>query len=138
MRNFFERLGWKVSQAMQGCNGSDQLCMTCIIACIVLIVINFFVGSFIITLLTFALLIYATFRQFSKNIYKRQAENARFMELTEKPRRFFQLTYKRIKNRKTTAYFTCEDCGAVYSLPKGKGKLKASCPKCHKQTIRNT
>ena len=138
MKNFFQQLSWRFAQSMQGRNGTDFMGTFFIGAAIVLIVVNFFVGSTLISLLVWACLIYAIFRQLSTNIPKRQQENAAFVRATEKPRKAVQLAYKRIKNRKTTKYFTCEECGTVFSLPKGKGTVRATCPHCHKQSIRNT
>lgn len=34
-------------------------------------------------------------------------------------------------NRKTTKYFKCKNCGQMLSVPKGKGKIRVTCPKCH-------
>lgn len=33
-------------------------------------------------------------------------------------------------NRKTTKYFKCKNCGQILSVPKGKGKIRVTCPKC--------
>ena len=35
------------------------------------------------------------------------------------------------KDRKTTAYLKCPNCGQMLSVPKGKGKIRVTCPKCH-------
>ena len=35
------------------------------------------------------------------------------------------------KGRKTTAYLKCPNCGQMLSVPKGKGKIRVTCPKCH-------
>ena len=35
------------------------------------------------------------------------------------------------KERKTTAFLKCPNCGQVLSVPKGKGKIRVTCPKCH-------
>ena len=138
MKNFFQQLSWRMAQSMQGRNGVDELGSTFVVVSIILIIIEFFVGGGIASMLALACLAYAMFRQFSTNVVKRRQENQQFLQATEKPRRAIQLQYKKIKNRKTTVYFTCEECGTVFSLPKGKGKLRATCPHCKKQSIRNT
>lgn len=33
-------------------------------------------------------------------------------------------------NRKTTMYFKCKNCGQILSVPRGKGKLRITCPRC--------
>lgn len=35
------------------------------------------------------------------------------------------------KQRKTTAFLKCPNCGQMLSVPKGKGKIRVTCPKCH-------
>ena len=36
-------------------------------------------------------------------------------------------------NRKTTMYFKCKNCGQILSVPRGKGRLRVTCPKCGTQ-----
>lgn len=33
--------------------------------------------------------------------------------------------------RKTSRFLKCPTCGQMLSVPKGKGKLRVTCPKCH-------
>lgn len=33
--------------------------------------------------------------------------------------------------RKTSRFLKCPTCGQVLSVPKGKGKIRVTCPKCH-------
>lgn len=35
------------------------------------------------------------------------------------------------KERKTKAFLKCPNCGTMLSVPKGKGKIIVTCPKCH-------
>lgn len=35
------------------------------------------------------------------------------------------------KDRKTKAFLKCPTCGTTLAVPKGKGKLIVTCPKCH-------
>lgn len=34
------------------------------------------------------------------------------------------------KNRKTTRYLKCKSCGQLMSVPRGKGHIRVTCPKC--------
>lgn len=138
MKDFFQRLALNLSRSMIGRNGPDSLGYAAVGASIILILLDFFLMTGILSTLAMVCLLYAMFRQFSTNVVKRRQENEAFLRITKKPRQQAQLLYKRIKFRKTTAYFTCDECGTVFSLPKGKGKVRATCPKCHKQSIRNT
>lgn len=42
-----------------------------------------------------------------------------------------RLAKKMWKERKTSNFLKCPQCGQVLSVPKGKGKLRVTCPKCH-------
>ena len=35
------------------------------------------------------------------------------------------------KERKTKAFLKCPNCGTMLSVPRGKGKIIVTCPKCH-------
>lgn len=34
------------------------------------------------------------------------------------------------ENRKTTMYFKCKNCGQILSVPRGKGRIRITCPRC--------
>ena len=36
-----------------------------------------------------------------------------------------------IRRDKEHRYFKCPNCGQMLSVPKGKGKIRVTCPKCH-------
>ena len=73
-----------------------------------------------------------------RNEYKRAGENEAYLRFAAKPKAGVSVAGKAWKNRKTTCYFKCKNCGAVLSVPRGKGKLRVTCPQCHEQTIRTS
>ena len=44
----------------------------------------------------------------------------------------------RFHDRKTHRYYKCKNCGQKLRVPKGRGKIKITCPKCHNQFIKKT
>ncbi|MBQ9954830.1 MAG: zinc ribbon domain-containing protein [Eggerthellaceae bacterium] len=134
MNNFFNNLGWRMIRFMQGRNGMDTLAMASLGAGIVLTLLDFLLGSALLSLLGFAALVYAMFRCYSRDIAARALENARFEHATKKPRAAWDRFNRRWDARKTTKFFKCPQCGQELSVPKGKGTLRATCPKCHAQT----
>ena len=126
-----------LQRLMYGRNGSDQLGRAAIVAALVLDVVSMFVirnrhlqlVGILLYWVAMALLLYAIFRAFSKNLYKRREENSKFLQWTWK-----------VKNGRSAAkarhadtahkYFTCKNCKTICRVPVGKGKVIITCPKC--------
>ena len=133
--NFFQRIGNALSRFMYGRNGVDRLGLTMIWAALLLDIINMLlrekpvVGG-ITGLVSGVLLFTALFRMFSRNLEKRRAENTRFMEKVWWPvsRRMAGARQQRMD--KEHRYFTCHRCGAVCRVPRGKGRIVITCPRC--------
>ena len=132
MRDWFRRLSYNMANTMRYRNGMDTLANWSLGLGIILIIVAFFTSSHLVNLLSIAAIGYSIFRCYSTNVVARRRENEAFAKRVAGPSRWIELQYKKFKNRKTSCYFTCPDCKAVYSVPKGKGKLRATCPKCHK------
>ena len=133
--NFFQRIGNALSRFMYGRNGVDRLGLTMIWVALLLDIINMLlrekpVVSGITGLVSGVLLFTALFRMFSRNLEKRRAENTRFMEKVWWPvsRRMAGARQQRMD--KDHKYFTCHRCGAVCRVPRGKGCIVITCPRC--------
>ena len=46
--------------------------------------------------------------------------------------------FKRKRKDKTHKYYKCPTCKQVVRVPKGRGKIEISCPKCHTKFIKRT
>ena len=131
---FFQKLGNALSRFMYGRNGSDYLGITTLLVAILIDVAASFIKNepvlFVLRLISTILLVWTLFRMFSRNLQKRRAENAWFMAKLYYPvsRRFRQA--KQQTQDKDHKYFTCPSCRAVCRVPKGKGKIVITCPKC--------
>lgn len=134
MKNFLERLQRSMAQAMQGRRGADGLSNFLVIVGIVLLFVSLVPGFDLASWVSLAVLAYALFRCYSKNIAARQRENAAFERVAEKPKKQLLLMQKKWTNRSTTRYFTCKGCGQSLSVPRGKGTLRVVCPKCKTET----
>lgn len=122
---------------MFGRNGVDHLTTAAIILGLF---ISFVASFFRSPLLHFFPLIpygYGFFRVLSRNVSKRQAENRKFLSLWYSSKNKFS----KWKNRsldKAHKYFTCPSCKASLRVPKGKGKIVITCPRCKHEITRNT
>ena len=124
-----------MARFMYGRNGADQLGMTTLVVGIVLDVVSMFAKTDtarrILGAVTAILLFILLFRMFSRNLTKRRAENAWFLNKILYPvQRKFNTTRQRAQD-KEHKYFTCPTCRTVCRVPKGKGKIVITCPKCH-------
>ena len=98
-----------------------------------------FLGIFlpILRLLNLAFMVYIIFRMFSRNIVARQRENERFLKFWNPIEAKFKKMITKMKDR-DHRFFDCPNCKATLRLPKGKGKISITCPKCGKEFIRRT
>ena len=80
----------------------------------------------IFLVLSYALMFWAIYRALSRNTYKRYQENRKFL-----------LIFDRLKDR-NNRYFNCPKCHQTVRVPRGKGKISITCPKCREKFIRKT
>ena len=118
-----EKIKDKIYEFMYGRYGYDELGKVLCGLMLGFAIANLFVKSTIINVIVWALFIYNLYRAFSKNIVARRLENDKFLRLI-KPYQL-QWTY-----RKTHKVFRCKNCGQIIRVPKGKGKIDVTCPKC--------
>lgn len=131
MSNFFQNLPYKMANFMAGRNGPDALARFSLWMGVLFTFLELITGLGICSLIGMAFLLYFMFRCFSRNIAARARENARYIALTAKPRAAWARFNARWDQRKTTKFLKCPQCGQSLSVPKGKGTLKVTCPKCH-------
>ncbi|MFA6948368.1 MAG: hypothetical protein WCQ72_05255, partial [Eubacteriales bacterium] len=112
------KLKAKFMRFMYGRYGSDKLSYALLICYIILIVINAFVGSWILNAVALVPIIWSIYRMFSKKIARRRAENAVFERILGAVTGFFRLQFDRLRDIKTHRYRKCRNCGAVLRLPR--------------------
>lgn len=144
MKNFFSNLGYKIQRFMVGRYGADQLWRALMIFYLIAILITNIVYRFSkiayysLSVLSLAIIVFAVFRVFSKNIEARRKENQEWLKITGGIRQKFLFAKERSKQRKTHKFVKCKKCKKVLRLPKNKGKLNVSCPHCKNQFVVNT
>ena len=133
--SFFQRLRNGLSRFMYGRNGADQLGLCIIWTAIVLDLISMLVKkngiiSSIIGLVTTVMVLWALFRVFSRNLEKRRAGDAAFVQQIWRPIKRKFNSGKQQRMDKEHKYFTCPNCKTVCRVTVGKGKIVITCPKC--------
>lgn len=120
----------KLQRFMMGRNGMDDLNRFFMIVWIVLWVIELFTGNGILSFLSFILLIYLYFRMFSRNLSKRYQENVKYLNIKNKIVSKFRSEQTIMKQRKTHHIYKCPTCRQKIRIPRGKGRICITCPKC--------
>lgn len=123
----------KLKQFMIGRYGVDQLGLAIFTTTFIVAILGLFTRSIILTVLTIALLVLFYYRLLSKNLYKRQQENFKFIRFYTPIQKQLNIYKKRFKERKTYKYFKCNHCHQTLRVPRGKGKICITCPKCKQE-----
>jgi hypothetical protein len=132
--NWLRRLGQSISAGltrfMAGRYGTDKLNSAILWLGVIVVVVAMFVPlplpNLLLHMLAYVLMGIALFRTFSRQTYKRYRENRRFLMLVD-----------RIKDREHR-YFDCPRCHQPVRVPRGKGKIAITCPKCKEKFVKKT
>ena len=138
----------RLRRFMAGRYGADELNRFLIVSGWVLLLLGFVlsgindrltmaVGSVLVTL-SWVLLIWSVFRTLSKNTSRRASENYRYFVCKNKVLGWFRHLKSRWQDRKVHRYFRCPQCRATVRVPKGKGKIRITCPKCKNQFVKKS
>ena len=131
MRNFLHRF-------MIGRYGPDHLGIAMIILSFVLSVIYAFTDYLPLLYLSYFSFGLTLFRMLSRNIIRRRAENDKFIRYWWPVKTKIKKLIQWIKDRRKYKYFKCPTCKSTLRVPKGKGKIRITCPKCWEWLISQT
>jgi hypothetical protein len=133
-RGWFSRLAYSMKMGlgrfMAGRYGTDKL-NTCILVmglifCLISMLLPAGWPVLLLTGMAYACSFTAIFRSFSRNTYKRYRENRWYLGMVE-----------RLKDREHR-YYSCPKCRQSVRVPKGKGKIAITCPRCREKFIKKT
>ena len=134
IRNWLRQAGIKLAAGlrsfMAGRYGTDRLNMVILCAGLVASLLSMIISvapfNLILWALSYGLMIWAIVRSLSRNTYKRYQENRKFLQF-----------YDRLRDRQNR-YFDCPKCRQTVRVPRGKGKISITCPRCREKFIRKT
>ncbi len=81
-------------------------------------------------LVAFGSLFWNYTRMFSRNTYKRRAENNAYLTIRYNLTRKITGLKQRMQQKKYYRFYKCPKCGITTRVPKGKGTVRITCPKC--------
>ena len=129
-RQFTAKLSSGLRTFMAGRYGTDRLNMVILCAGLAASILSSLVRvpplNLIFWLLSYGLMIWAIWRSLSRNTYKRYQENRKYLQI-----------FGRLKDREHR-YFDCPKCRQMVRVPRGKGKIAITCPKCREKFVRKT
>ena len=130
IRRLFMKLASMTRRFMQGRYGTDKLNTAILVcglaACFLAMLMPSAILHLLLTLVSYGLMGWAIFRMMSRNSYKRYQENCKYLRFVE-----------RLKDREHR-YFDCPRCHQPVRVPRGKGKISITCPKCKDKFIKKT
>ena len=131
---------------MRGRRGFDQLGLFLMILSFAVEILGRILGSRIVYNVGILIFIYAIFRMMSRNWLKRDEENQKYLNISNRVKnwRYFRAQKKNgiyeysqsERNRNGNfggtvyAYYHCPTCGQQVRIPAGKGKVMVTCPRC--------
>lgn len=131
-----ERIKDYLQNFMRGRYGIDQMSQTLFIIALVCIVLAMLSGNVLLEFLGIGVFVYADYRALSRNVSARRAENARYEQMV----RDLKEKIHPSGADKTHRVFICpnKSCGQKIRVPKGKGKIEITCPKCGEKFVKRT
>jgi uncharacterized paraquat-inducible protein A len=133
-RNFLRqtgtRLAYSLRRFMEGRYGNDKLNSAILGGALVMVILALFIRNPLINLIlhgvSYALMFWSIFRTLSRNTYKRYQENRTFLKFVD-----------RIRDR-DHRYFDCPKCRQTVRVPRGKGRIAITCPRCREKFVKKS
>ena len=120
----------KFQQFMIGRYGVDSLSKFMLGVALGIAVLDIFINSRFLTSWFYVLVILSYYRMFSKNYQKRYQENMKFLQIKNKITAKFKSEKSLMQQRKTHHIYKCPTCSQKIRIPRGKGRICITCPKC--------
>lgn len=130
-------MNW-LRKLLAGRYGMDQLSIALLIAYLPLSLIVQFSGVQLLYIVALIPLVVCYFRIFSRDKAKRHVENRKFLVWWCPIQNWANRKIQRIKDSKTHRYFQCPHCKQTVRVPKGKGEIRITCPKCRVEFMKKT
>ncbi len=130
LKQLSARMGAGLQNFMSGRYGTDKLNMLILGIGLVASLVSMWVQvptvNLVLFVVSYGMMIWAIFRALSRNTYKRYQENRKFLQIVG-----------RLKDRQNR-YFDCPKCHQPVRVPRHKGKISITCPRCREKFIRKT
>ena len=130
-------MNW-LRRMLVGRYGTDQLSLALMALYFVLFFLSYIPYCWFLSWIGLLLFAVILFRTFSRNIAKRYHENQVFLRFWNPVKNWFKNLRAAFRDRKTHRYYKCPNCKQKLRVPKGRSKIRITCPKCRNQFIKKT
>jgi len=138
MRNLFDKIRWGFARFAQGRYGTDELNHVLLFSALAMTFLAYIDKLRFLSVIAYALLIYVLLRSFSRNYDKRGKELQGYLKIKNGIAGWFSLQKRKFRERKTHRYFRCTQCRTVMRVPRGKGTIAITCPRCGTKVTHKT
>ncbi|MDE7436616.1 MAG: hypothetical protein K2N01_12460 [Lachnospiraceae bacterium] len=128
----------RLQRFMMGRYGADQLSKLYLGVAVVCMVVSLFTRWNVFYLMGLLLLIYVYYRMFSRNIPKMYAQNQKFLNLRYRAVAKWNNKKKERAQRQIYRFYTCPGCKQRVRVPRGKGRIQITCPKCRMEFVKKS
>lgn len=118
-----------LTRFMAGRYGGDQLNLFLMALYLILYVVFLFTRMLVLEILALLLIVLSLYRSMSRQLERRRAENARFLQIVRPVVRKLSVLRSRVQD-KEHRYFKCPNCGQHMRVPRGKGRITVHCRNC--------
>lgn len=120
----------KVRRFMQGRYGVDELSRFLMVLSIGMIFLGGITGNGLLNLISIVFIGIAYVRLLSRNFYRCSTQNQKYLMLRNRVTGRWSSLLKRFRERKIYRFYSCPSCSQKVRIPRGKGKVRITCPKC--------
>ncbi len=133
MKELFDHLGDRIRELMVGRYGVDDFSKCLMTVTLILFILSLFIRNKLLYVLSFLVLVFTWYRMLSMNFEQRRKENEAYRKMVSSLKRMMIKQKRRLDGSRDFCYFQCPGCGQEVRVPKGKGHIRITCPKCHTQ-----
>ncbi len=128
----------KFMRFMRGRYGYDHLGKFLLVISLIFTLLSGIRGLSLLSVLGSATLVMVFLRVFSKDFQKCSLQNQKYLQIQNKIINQFRAPLNRFKQRKDYRFYSCPSCRQKVRVPRGKGKVTITCPKCQEKFSKTT